>query len=269
MPNIEFRGSSSAMGFGLFAASSGPEPAGSYTHPMGYAGQGYQPFDPDGAYTTVGLDLRGAGGQGNGANGGGGGSYSGGTRLIKNGGIPTASLYIYTPTTASYGQTSQATSYAGNGGNGGSTTGPTPYRGHPGGGASYATWTGGSMVAAGGGGTGGLASNHPGRKRNGLYETAPSSGDSRSTGGSRTFDQTNSGRNGGNGSNTPSCYYGGGAGGGGAHQGGYGAAHQNGGTAGGHLGGSVGSNGGSDGDFDSYNVNYANNNSAHATVSWS
>ena len=75
MPNIEFRGSSSAMGFGLFAASSGPEPAGSYTHPMGYAGQGYQPFDPDGAYTTVGLDLRGAGGQGNGANGGGGGSY--------------------------------------------------------------------------------------------------------------------------------------------------------------------------------------------------
>lgn len=257
------------MGFGLFAAPGGPEPAGSYTHPMGYAGQGYQPFDPDGVYTTVGLDLRGAGGQGSGSNGSGGGPYSGGTRLIKNGGIPKASLYIYTPTTASYGQTSQSTSYAGSGGTGGTTTGPAPYRGHPGGGASYATWSGGSMVAAGGGGTGGLASMHPGRKRNGLYETAPSSGDSRSTGGGRTFQGPNINGQGGSGLNTSACYYGGGGGGGGANVGGWGAGHNTGGSAGGHLGGSFGATGGSAGDYDSYQTNYANNNSAHATVSWS
>ena len=144
MPNIEFRGSSSAMGFGLFGGA-GAEPPGSYTHPMGFAGSAYQPE----GWATVDLELYGAGG-------GQAGNYNGGTKLIANDIPNNGNLEVYTPTTASSGKSSQATSYAGNGGNGGSTNGPTLYRGHPGGGASYASWTGGSMVAAGGGGTGGV-----------------------------------------------------------------------------------------------------------------
>ena len=255
MPNIEFRGSSSAMGFGLFGGA-GAEPPGSYTHPMCFAGSAYQPE----GWATVDLELYGAGG-------GQAGNYNGGTKLIANDIPNNGNLEVYTPTTASSGKSSQATSYAGNGGNGGSTNGPTLYSGHPGGGASYASWTGGSMVAAGGGGTGGVSSMHPGRKRNGLYETAPSSGDSRYTGSGRDWNSPNSGRNGGNGQ-SGGCYYGGGGGGGGSSQGGYGADRQNGGSAGGHLGGTVGSNGGSSGDFDNYTVNSASQNMGRAIVKW-
>ena len=137
MPRICSRGTGAAYNFG-FLGKPAQEPPGTYTMPMGWTGSSYQPA----GWNTVDLVLRGAGGLDN-------GPYGKGTKLEKTG-VPVASLNIYTPTTGSNGRAAQGGG-AGSGGSGGSTSGPAPYRGKNGGGASAATWSGGSMIAAGGG----------------------------------------------------------------------------------------------------------------------
>ena len=253
MPRLSSRGTGAAYNFG-FCGMPVLDPPGTYTMPMGWAGPAYKPS----GWTSCKITLKAPGGVN-------GGPYGKGTTVVANS-VPTSSLEVYTPTTASGGRVAQGGG-AGSGGSGGSTSGPSPYRGKNGGGATAAVWGGGSgsLIAAGGGGS--SAYYQQGRTRGGLYETAPSSGPQYNSGGSRSWQPASGSGNGSNGGNA-GCYYGGGGGGGGTNVGGRGGPGQGGGSAGGHLGGPFGSTGGSTGSYDSYTVNDNGSTQGHAHIEW-
>lgn len=207
MPLLETRGSLAAKGFGFTGGSK--EPPGTYTFNNGFSGLSYQPK----GWTTVTVTLYGGCGTNN-KNLSSFSSYGLGSTVVKTN-VPVSSLNIYCPN----GVYTSQWSGGGNGGIG-ATASVNPFNGGYGGAVCAATWSGGTLVAAGGGGN---ASNQSRTSRQGGIE-----GTNYGSGGNAS-----SGSNGANGIGSP-CYYGGGGGGGGYSVGGYGGSTNQGGNAGGN-----------------------------------
>lgn len=212
MPTIITIGGASARGFGF--AGKSKEPPGSITYANGYSGASYQPI----GYTTVTVTCRGSVGT---YSGYGTGVYqdAGKGSVATNNNVPVANLMIYCPSGVRISQWSGG----GSGGTGAPVT-VTPYSGLAGGAVCAATWTGGLLVAAGGGGS--ASFNVTGVSRYGGYEGSGSAL------GDNAYPPSNS--NGTSSPNVGACYYGGGGGGGGYSLGGGAGSHRNGGRAGGN-----------------------------------
>lgn len=262
MPHITFEGNSSAYAFG-FMYSLPPEPPGSYTHPNGYAGDAYQ---PQGHVVYSSVVIRGSGG-GNQNNDN---EYYGRGSTTTKTNVPVSGAKIYTPTTASGGRISQydlsegsPAAYYGSGGIGGTANMSNAYNGKDGGGVSVATWPGGKMIAAGGGG---MSYNTSRTGRRGMYE-----GQSDRAGGNYAFNTATGDGAPGRGANTNGggvCYYGGGGGGGGYSRGGNGGQNNSAGRAGGNGAAPDAANGTGSFGYDSITVDDNTGTTYSATVSW-
>lgn len=243
MPTIITIGAMGPRGFGLTGGAK--EPPGSITYNNGYSGASYKPI----GYSTVTVTCYGSWGTsgGYGASRGYPNAGNGSTATATN--VPVANLMIYCPSGTRISQWSGG----GNGGLGGVVAVPA-FNGAAGGAVCAATWTGGVLVAAGGGG---YASRTDRLTRLGGYENSGTAL------GDNATPPTNS-----NGANAAGggCYYGGGGGGGGYSLGGGGGSNNNGGRAGGN--GATPSPTGT-GSYGYSSLSFSNSSNGFAVVSWS